>query len=59
MIEPTLNQAHNTLTFIRYMIETKQEQIKIEPDVLMWKNELNQLLNVKELIEMDLEVFKK
>lgn len=51
----TLKEAKIAINYLEKMIQAKKEQIKNEPEEIMWKNELRQLYGSQELIKMDLE----
>ena len=52
------SDVKKAINLIDYFILAKKEQIKIEPDEKIWQNELNQFLQVKELLLMDIDNFE-
>lgn len=50
-----MNKRHADISiqFLEEMIQAKLEQVKLEPDEPMWKDELQQLVGAQELIKME------
>ena len=51
------SDVKNALEVLEYFIRAKQDQLKDEPNEIMWKSQNWQLMGARELLEMDIELF--
>ena len=50
-----IKSYNTTINFLKEMVSEKKNQIKCEPNEILWKEELTQLQRTIGLIEMDRE----